>query len=255
MRALSLLTALTALVAHPFTAARAAEAEAFDAQEKQAIEAIVQDYLQENPERVVRILEKARDFYHARAGRAQLEAEGRASFLAGNPRGDLTVAVFFDYRCPYCREAYPDLMAATREDGALRLILKEFPVFGEVSELAARAAAAAARQGKYLQMHDAMMRAAPPLTKDKIFALAKKLALDMTRLRKDIASPDTSRAIEENLEIGRKWQVRGTPTIFIDGQRFQGVPKKDQLLALFRQARAERENRGKAETRQTPIRR
>jgi len=71
------------------------------------------------------------------------------SFVAGNPKGDVSVVAFLDYNCPYCRQDAPELARLIETDGKVRLVLKELPVLGKDSEEVARIALAAAAQGKY----------------------------------------------------------------------------------------------------------
>src|SRR6202008_4197318 len=76
--------------------------------------------------------------------------------VAGNPKGDVSVVEFFDYRCPYCKQVEPALEALLGQDKKLRFVYKEFPVLGPDSVTAARAALAAHKQGKYDAMHRAL---------------------------------------------------------------------------------------------------
>src|SRR5215472_13992510 len=67
----------------------------------------------------------------------------------GNPRGDLTVVEFFDYQCPFCKKLAPEITQVIREDGNIRLVLKDWPIFGDVSTAAAKLALATKYQNKY----------------------------------------------------------------------------------------------------------
>src|SRR5580704_13979549 len=82
----------------------------------------------------------------------------------GNPKGDLTVVEYFDYQCPYCKKMAPELAQLAREDGHLRLVLKDWPIFGEISKSAAKLALAAQYQSKYAEAHDALIGADTKLT-------------------------------------------------------------------------------------------
>src|SRR5271165_2970632 len=75
----------------------------------------------------------------------------------GNPNGDLTVVEFFDYQCPYCKKLAPDIAQLLKEDGNIRLVLKDWPIFGPASTAAARLALATKYQDKYVQAHDALI--------------------------------------------------------------------------------------------------
>src|SRR6202050_1580597 len=92
----------------------------------------------------------------------------------GNQKGDLTVVEYFDYQCPYCKKMAPELAQLAREDGNLKLVLKDWPIFGEISKSAARLALAAKYQNKYMQAHDSLIGAGTKLTEANISELLAK---------------------------------------------------------------------------------
>ena len=92
----------------------------------------------------------------------------------GNPKGDLTVVEYFDYQCPYCKKMAPELAQLAREDGNLRLVLKDWPIFGEISKSAAKLALAAKYQSKYAEAHDALIGADRKLTEANISEAARQ---------------------------------------------------------------------------------
>ena len=218
--------------------------EIFSPSEQKAIETIMQNYLEDNPHKVIKILEKARNVYQTTVQKDRI-AENRqeiflpnaTSFVAANPEGDIDLVVFFDYRCPYCREGYPRLMEAVRADKNVRLILKELPVFGKASYEAAQAASAAARQGKYLEMHDALMRSKGGITTARIDDLARQVGLDVPRLRRDMKRAEIETDMQENLSLAKRLQLEGTPTLIMGGEILRGIGKKEELLALFEKVR------------------
>src|SRR3979409_187200 len=75
--------------------------------------------------------------------------------VAGNPEGDITIVEYFDYKCPYCRKIEPELRQVVQDDGKIRLVLKDWPILGEVSVIAARKVLASKYQDKYIQAHEA----------------------------------------------------------------------------------------------------
>ena len=80
-----------------------------------------------------------------------------SSPVGGNPKGDVTIVEFFDYRCPFCKLVQPSIEALLEQDSNLRIIYKEYPILGEPSIFAARVALAARKQGKFDAFHVAMM--------------------------------------------------------------------------------------------------
>src|SRR6202040_2440818 len=77
--------------------------------------------------------------------------------VAGNADGDITIVEYFDYNCPYCRKVEPELRQVVQDDGKVKLVLKDWPVLGPVSVVAARLALAGKFQDKYLQAHEALI--------------------------------------------------------------------------------------------------
>src|SRR5437879_4314378 len=83
---------------------------------------------------------------------------------AGNPDGDINIVEWFDYNCPYCRKIAPEIHQVVQDDGKVRLVLKDWPILGEVSKFGARMALAAQYQGKYMAAHDAVVGVGPKFT-------------------------------------------------------------------------------------------
>ena len=131
------------------------------------IKALVAETLRENPELVLEALQalEARQAEAQAATAASVLTKERTTLerdpnapILGNPDGDVTIVEFFDYNCPYCKRAMPEVNALMAEDTSVRLVLREWPILSEGSAFAARAALASRQQGKYAEMHDALMR-------------------------------------------------------------------------------------------------
>lgn len=94
--------------------------------------------------------------------------------VLGNPKGDVTVVEYFDYQCPYCKTSYEMVRDVVEQDGKVRLVLKDWPVFGGASVMAAQAVLASAKLGKYDKALDAMFHTPNKLQQDDVEkALAK----------------------------------------------------------------------------------
>jgi len=111
--------------------------------------------------------------------------------VGGNPKGDITIAVFTDYNCPYCKKSKPDLERVVREDGNIRLVYKEWPVLSEASAVGSKVALAARYQGKYREAHDAMM-ALPGgrVEAQQMVEAVREAGIDMEKLDADLKSHD-----------------------------------------------------------------
>lgn len=153
---------------------------------------------------------------------------------------EVTIVEFSDFECPYCGRAHPLISRALREfEGRVRLVFKHYPLSGhENAQPAARAAIAAMRQGKFWEMHDMLFENQLALTASDLESYARRLGLDVERFRRDMEDDETQALIDRNRREGRDVQVRGTPSIFVNGRRFSGLP--ESLPAYLREELAAR---------------
>lgn len=163
-----------------------------------------------------------------------------ADAVRGNPRGDVTVVEFFDVRCGYCRQIIPALNEMIRRDPQVRLVLKDLPILGPNSVLAARALIAAQRQGKYGELHDALMALRGEIAEPQIRREAERLGLDWTRLRRDMDDAAVTARIDANLALARRIGVEGTPALVIGDRLVGGAVPVETLLQFVAEARAAR---------------
>lgn len=137
--------------------------------------------------------------------------------VTGNPLGSVTVSEFFDYRCPYCRMMQPTLDALVTKDRRVRLVAKEWPIFGGPSVTAARVALAAGWQGKYAAVHKILFTLPRAMDEASIRTAAASVGVDMVRLDRDLAS--RSREIDAELATvdreARSLGFQGTPGFVI----------------------------------------
>jgi protein-disulfide isomerase len=238
---LAWLAVLAALV--PLRSAPAAD---FSPDQRRAIEGIVRDYLTKNPEVMLDALEAAKEKLSKeaqdKAGAALVARkhdifEDPASPIAGNPKGDVSLVEFFDYRCPYCKQVEPSLEALLGEDHQLRFVYKEMPVLGPSSMVAARAALAAHNQGKYDAFHRAMMGAKGQIDEATVFKVAGSVGLDADRLKRDMAAPEVDQAIKANIDLAEALDIRGTPGFVIGQEIVPGAVDLGTLKRLIAEAR------------------
>ncbi len=163
-----------------------------------------------------------------------------ADVVRGNPRGDVTVVEFFDVRCGFCRQMTPVLEELVRRDPRVRLVLKDLPILGPNSVLAARALIAAQRQGKYGELHDALMALRGEVAEAQIQREAERLGLDWARLRIDMEDAAVTARIDANLALARRIGVEGTPAMVIGDRLVGGAVPIETLLQFVAEARAAR---------------
>lgn len=192
--------------------------------DKAEVQEIVKEYLLENPEVVRDALEnyaKKENEIRMKAMVSKLKSNRKAlehdpsTPVLGNPDGDVTVVEFFDYNCGYCKLMFPKVWEYVQNDGNIRWVLKDMPALGETSRLAALAGMAAEKQGKYFEMHQAMMLHEGSLTKEDIYAFAKENGLDMDKFEKDIKDPSFERRLNANSALAEKFEFRGIPNFVI----------------------------------------
>ncbi len=202
--------------------------------QRQEIEAIIKDYLLKNPE----VLMEAQNALEAKMDKLQTERTAAAikqnateifrpaaSPVVGNAKGDVTVIEFFDYNCPYCKKAFAEVAQLVDKDKQIKLILKEFPILSKGSEEASKVALAAKLQGKYWEMHRALNEAQGQSNEAAALRIAEKLGLDMTRLRKDMASPEVKKEIDETRALAMKLGIQGTPHFLVGDRVIPGAPE------------------------------
>ena len=222
-------------------------AKAFDPAEEEAIRELVRDYLLDNPEvimeavQIYRQRQQAEEEERARQNlvsqREELEQDPDAPVI-GNPDGDVVIVEFFDYRCPYCTRVAEDLRQAVAEDGNIRLVMKEFPILGPDSVVAARMALAAVKQDKYEELHFALMTAGGQLDETLAFSIASHIGLDMEQLRRDMEAPEINEMLERNFALAQALQINGTPAFVIGEEIVRGAIDRQGLQRIVGQTRA-----------------
>ncbi|MDH3240040.1 MAG: DsbA family protein [Alphaproteobacteria bacterium] len=212
-----------------------------------SLEERVRRYLIAHPE----VLNEAADAFQRRrqreetAARIKVMSELKATLRTtgglptlGNPGADVTVVEFFDYRCPYCKQALGELQRLVSEDKNVRLVFREFPILGPDSLVASRAAIAAREQGKYLEMHRALMSHTGALDEKKVMEIAEGHGVDITRLRADMEKPQVMAKIKESLALAGRLGIEATPTLIIGDEVHAGYAEIAILKDLVGRARA-----------------
>lgn len=167
-------------------------------------------------------------------------AEPLRTPVAGSAEGDVTVIEYFDYNCPVCRHLEPQLRKLLTGDPQVRLIRKDWPVFGDASVYAAYCAFAAARAGKYALAHDALIGSAKDLdSREDVQQVLRDAGLDLHRIDADIALHESEYAanLARNKREAAELGLRGTPGLIIGNQLAPGGMDAAQLKSLVQRAR------------------
>jgi len=237
-------------VATPPTHAESAPASSFSTAQRGVIEQMTKDYILAHPEVIqdaLAALQERQQADEAKANEAAVKEHDAEIFgsphqvVLGNPHGKVTLVEFFDYNCAYCKRALPDMLSLMKDDGDLRVILKEFPVLGDGSVEAARVAVAVRMQDptgqKYLEFHQKLFGGHGEANGERALAVAKEVGLDVDRLKRDMASPEAKATIDENLKLGETIGITGTPTYVVGSEVVVGAVGLDELAKKLAAAR------------------
>ena len=201
--------------------------------DREVTEQIIREYILANPEIIedaLIALNEKRQIEEAQASRvavvenADLLFNTSADYSIGPDDAPVTIVEFFDYRCPPCRASMTTVTALPeRYNGKVRVVFKEFPILSPESRIAAVATLAAGRQGKYQEMHQAMMRSPSRFTEADIIKVAEKLDLDMDRWETDRKDATLRDQIDANYALAQAIGANATPTFVIGDTLFSGL--------------------------------
>lgn len=217
-----------------------ASAGEFSPPQRNEIGQIVREYLLANPEVLRDAMEELerRQAAVAEAKAADAIRKNAAEIfrsehdlVLGNPKGSVTMVEFLDYNCGYCMRSYPEVQQLIADHKDLRLVVKEFPVLGPGSEIAARAALAARRQGKYDELHRALMERKGGKNETVVMAAAAAAGLDVEKLKADMADPAIAAIIARNYQLAEMLAINGTPAFVIAEKIEHGAVGKAALAA------------------------
>lgn len=224
--------------------------ETFTAEETDAIGAEIRRYILDNPEILVeamQILEERRrlaDQDRRRQVFAQLADEIRNdgySFVGGDPDGDITVVEFSDYRCGYCKRAHPQVKAMLEQHPNVRFVIKEFPILGPDSVVAAKAAMAALQQDDgehYAAFNNALMTQGGALNKDIVLRIATRVGLDADELEEAMEAPELQANIDRTYALAQQLGISGTPSFIIGDRVVPGYIEAPMMAQIISEQRA-----------------
>jgi protein-disulfide isomerase len=209
----------------------AQEAASFDAKQTEAIQGIVKDYLVKNPkvlrEALIELRKLEAKEIEAERNKALssfYKGETPLSSNNGSGKGKITLVEFFDYNCGPCRQAFQTLSKVLKQEKDFRIVFIELPILSQQSVTASQAAIAASKQGKYFEFHSQLMSHPGMVTEKVVFETAKKIGLDVNKLKQDMATPEVAETLAQNHKLATYWGINGTPGFVIG----DGVMQMDQ---------------------------
>ena len=231
-------------------AAGAAQSSPFTDAEREALHAEIRSYLLANPDILMEMLQTLEQRKQADAAVTdqQLVADNRDaifndgfSWVGGNPEGRVTIVEFLDYQCGYCKKAQPEVTALLSSDSDVRQIVKEMPILGPGSELAARAAVAtmiAEGPEAYAGLHDRLMRTKGKMDDALLDKALVETGLDPEAIRVAMQDPEVDRRLGETRALAEKLAIAGTPTFVLDDRMVRGYVPLETMKSLVGEVRA-----------------
>lgn len=205
----------------------------------------IRSYLLAHPEilnEMVTLLESQRQAQAIEADKAMVAGNAAAifddgfSFVGGNPEGSVTLVEFLDYQCGYCRRAHPDITRLIEADGDIRWVVKELPILGPGSELAARAAIAtliADGPAAYADLNHRLMKLQGPIDAETLDRVLGEAGLDAAAIHAGMQADEVTRRLQATQSLAGALQVSGTPTFVLGDQMLRGAVPLDQMAALI----------------------
>lgn len=213
---------------------------------QQAVEQAIESYIRSHPELIEQTLQaletkrqaeqqaRVKDVIVAR--QADLLNDPNSPF-SGDAKGDVTIVEFFDYRCGFCKRAAGAVTQLQKDDPRVRVIYKNFPILGEASELAAKAALASNAQGRYQAFHEALLAAKSDISKEQVLHITSDVGLDTKKLEADMDNPAWTTVLERNRALAGELGITGTPAFVIGNELVPGAVDLNVLKDLVAKAR------------------
>lgn len=241
--ALTLGTCAAAFFAPAYSSA---QAQSFSPEQKKELEKLFLEFLADNPQAILDSVDNYRAEQERQSQQsAQENLDEYADYyeqsdlpMAGNPDGDVTVVEYFDYNCGYCRKAFEDIMKLLEKDDNIRVVFQEMPILSPSSQTMAQYALAAHQQGKYFEMHKALMNYKGSQSEQAYQKLAEDLGLDMEKLKADLESEAVTNQLRKSMEMARSLGIRGTPGFIVGDKIYPGYIGLGGLTKAIQEARA-----------------
>ncbi|MBH88152.1 MAG: hypothetical protein CMJ12_03225 [Pelagibacterales bacterium] len=208
---------------------------------KEELDKYIYDYIMENPEVILESVDKLRqkmqensavDDQFLKENFIEMANNNSIPFM-GSDKPKVIIIEFFDYNCGYCKKSLDAITELLRSEFDLKVSFREYPILSPSSRTAAKAALAAKKQGKYFALHSALMSMQGNLNEDKIFKAASNLEININKLKEDMNKMDIEQILQENEDLARKLNIRGTPTFIINGKLYAGALELNKLKSII----------------------
>jgi protein-disulfide isomerase len=156
--------------------------------------------------------------------------------IRGSVNAAITIVEYGDFECPYTGGAYPVIKELTKQfNEKIYFVYRNFPLndIHPHAQHAAEAAEAAAAQDKFWQMHDYLFEHQKALDDNHLLEYAQKVGLNIDRFKKEMSEHVYAPLINKSLKSGIDSGVEGTPTFFINGERYEDSWDLDTLTSFL----------------------
>ena len=210
----------------------------------------VKQFLLENPEVITEAMQVLQDRQDQAAAsqdqtilsqNAEAIFKDPASWVGGNPNGDITIVEFMDYRCPYCRKAFAEVDDLVKTDGKIRFVVKEFPILGEDSINSSRFAIAMRMlhgDDAYKQSYDALITLKGSPDPETLSRLAQDLGFDPKPILDLMPDPKITAILAANQALAGNLNISGTPTFVINHNMLRGYAPEEAMRKIVAEQRA-----------------
>ena len=196
----------------------------FTPEQNSAIDEQVQKYLSNNPKAVVDALVNYREQEVKRMeSNTQTAVTKNAKDILGNtsaptlgnPNGNVILVEFLDYQCGHCKKMTSTIKSLIEQNKNLKVIVKELPILGESSTYAAKVALAANQQGKFAEVHNALLSTSERLTNESVEKIAKEQGVDWSLIQVALQSATIDSELDKVFNIAQQLNIMGTPAFII----------------------------------------
>jgi len=214
---------------------------------REEIEEIIHEYIMQNPELILKSVEKLRQT-------VEKNEEDKKNYIINNFKtianeegipwqgsadAQVILVEFFDYNCGYCKQSMDAITRIINENKNVKISFRDYPILSPISRIAAQAALAAQKQGKYFVFHRNLMNYESNLSEKIIFKIAEDSGLDIEELKKQINNPEITATIQSTESVAKNIGIRGTPTFIINGKLHAGALDYNRLSFLIEEALSE----------------
>ena len=214
---------------------------------KEDIEEMIYEYIMENPEIILESVDNLRKKMEASSIESDNFLKNEFNTFAndnnipnfGDPNAKVIIIEFVDYNCGYCKKSLDAITRLLNSELSLKVSFRDYPILSASSKFAAKAALAAKKQGKYFELHSELLNVKGNLSEEKILEMAKNIDIDVAKLKIDMEDPEIAVIIQNNENLAKKLNIRGTPTFIINGKLYAGALEFDKLRALIDKALSE----------------